>query len=105
MAKKETKKVVKIVPLADRVLICPIDADATKSPSGIIIPDSAQKKESKEGMVVAVGPGKYDQGKLVAMTVKVGDKVMYRQGWDNEIEIDEVKHYIVAESDIFAVIK
>jgi chaperonin GroES len=104
MAKKETKTA-KVLPLGDRVLIRPVDADATKSPSGIIIPDSAQKKESKEGKVIAVGPGRLEEGKRIEIALEIGDKVLYRQGWDNEIEIDEVKHYLVNESDILAIIE
>jgi chaperonin GroES len=108
MAKKENHKAGKrgaIRPTADRVLIRPIESEANKTVSGIIIPDSAQKKESKEGTIIAVGPGKFDNGKIIPLSVKVGDTVLYRQGWDNEVEIDEAKHYLVSESDVLAVIQ
>ena len=80
----------------------------TKSPSGIIIPDTAQKEKSKVGVVIAVGPGKYgDEGDLIPMTVKVGAKVYFNAGWDNEVKSDgdDTEYFLVHESDILAVIK
>ena len=99
--------IIKIQPLGDRVLIRREDAD-TKSPSGIIIPDTAQKEKSKVGVVIAVGPGKYgDEGDLIPMTVKVGAKVYFNAGWDNEVKSDgdDTEYFLVHESDILAVIK
>jgi chaperonin GroES len=107
MAKKEAKKVA-LTPLGDRVLVKPLEADGTKTPSGIIIPDSAKaKKESKEGVVVAYGPGRMsDKGDVRPITgFKVGDTVLFRQGWDNEVELDDEKYFLVTESDILAVLK
>ena len=96
-----------IQPLADRVLVKRQDEDV-KSPAGIIIPDTAQKEKSKRGIIVAVGPGKYgDEGDLIPMTVKVGAKVYFNSGWDNEVKMqdDESEYFLVHESDILAVIK
>lgn len=105
---KESKNVkISIQPIGDRVLVRREDVD-TKSPSGIIIPDTAQKEKSKQGVVVAVGPGKYgDEADLIPMTVKVGAKVYFNSGWDNEIKIegDEAEYFLVHESDILAVVK
>jgi len=79
-----------------------------KSPSGIIIPDTAQKEKSKVGVVIAVGPGKYgDEGDLIPTTVKPGSKVYFNAGWDNEVSVGEKdeEYFLVHESDILAVIK
>ena len=109
MKKGTEAKVIKntIQPLSDRVLVRRIDVD-TKSPAGIIIPDTAQKEKSKKGVVIAVGPGKYsDEGNIVPMTVKVGAKVYFNAGWDNEVKVegDESEYFLVHESDILAVTK
>lgn len=87
-----------IKPLADRVLVEPLEAE-TKTASGIIIPDSAKEKP-QQGVVVAVGAGKKDE----PMTVKAGDKVLYGKYSGNEISIDGKKYLIMHESDIFAII-
>ncbi|MEK7133508.1 MAG: co-chaperone GroES [Patescibacteria group bacterium] len=96
-----------IRPLADRVLVERQDVAREKSPSGIIIPDTAQKEKSKMGIVIAVGPGRFgDEGDLIPMTVKVGSKVIFNAGWDNEVSVgDEGEYFLVKESDILAVIK
>ena len=87
-----------IKPLADRVLVEPLEAE-TKTASGIIIPDSAKEKP-QQGVVIAVGAGKKDE----PMTVKVGDKVLYGKYSGNEISVDGQKYLIMHESDIFAII-
>ena len=74
-----------IKPLADRVLVEPLEAE-TKTASGIIIPDSAKEKP-QQGVVIAVGAGKKDE----PMTVKVGDKVLYGKYSGNEISVDGKK--------------
>ena len=111
-AKKASKKKVAparksgIQPVGDRVLVKREEIDI-KSPAGIIIPDTASKEKSKRGVIVAVGPGKYgDEGDLIPMTVKAGDKVFFNAGWDNEIKMpgDDAEYFLVHESDILAVI-
>lgn len=87
-----------IKPLADRVLVEPLEAE-TKTASGIIIPNSAKEKP-QQGIVMAVGAGKKDE----PMTVKVGDKVLYGKYSGNEISVDGKKYLIMHESDIFAII-
>ncbi len=95
-------------PLGDRVLVRREDTPDTKSPAGIIIPDTAQKEKSKIGMVLAVGPGRIgEQGDLIATSVKVGVKVIFNAGWDNEVDMGDKdnEYFLVRESDILAVIK
>ena len=89
---------VNIRPLADRVLVEPLEAE-TKTASGIIIPDSAKEKP-QQGVVVAVGAGKKDE----PMTVKEGDKVIYGKHSGSECAVDGKKYLIMRESDIFAII-
>lgn len=88
----------KIKPLADRVVVKPAPAEE-KTASGIIIPDTAKEKPQR-GTIVAVGPGKKDE----AVTVKVGDTVLYGKYAGTEINIDGEDYLIMRESDIFAVI-
>mgnify|MGYP001571946709 CR=1 FL=1 len=106
--KKESKNSkINVQPLADRVLVKRLDASEEKSPSGIIIPDTAQKEKSKTGLVVAVGPGRFgDEGDLIPTSVKIGAKVIFNAGWDNEVDMgDDEEYFLVKESDILAVIK
>ena len=88
---------VKIKPLADRVLVEP--AEAEKTASGIIIPDTAKEKPQK-GSVVAVGNGKKDE----PLTVKVGDSVLYGKYSGTEINVDGKEYLMMRESDILAII-
>ena len=87
-----------IKPLADRVVVQPAEAE-TKTVSGIIIPDTAKEKPQR-GKVVAVGNGTKDQ----AMTVKVGDEVLYGKYSGTEISIDGANYLIMRESDIYAIV-
>ena len=89
---------VNIKPLADRVLIEPMAAE-TKTASGIIIPDTAKEKPQK-GKVVAVGPGSKDE----AMTVKVGDSVLYGKYAGTELKFEGTDYLIMRESDILAIV-
>ncbi len=89
---------VTIKPLADRVLVEPMEAEQ-KTAAGIIIPDTAKEKP-QQGVVVAVGPGKKDE----PMTVKEGDKVLYGKYSGSELTIDGVHYLIMRESDIFAIL-
>lgn len=93
----------KIKPLGDRVVIKPL-AEESKTKSGIIIPDTAKEK-SHRGEVLAVGPGKYDDGKLVEMQVKIGDKVLYKEYSGDEFKLDGAEVIILKEEDIIAIIE
>lgn len=89
---------VNIKPLADRVLIEPLQAE-TKTASGIIIPDNAKEKPQK-GTVVAVGPGTKDE----KMTVKIGDAVLYGKYAGTELKFDGTDYLMMRESDILAIV-
>jgi chaperonin GroES len=95
---------VKIQPLSDRVLVKPVEAKEVKR-GGIIIPDTAKEKP-QEGEVVAVGKGKMtEDGKLLPMDVKPGDRILYGKYSGNEIKIDEVEHLIMHQDDILGILK
>ena len=89
---------IKIQPLADRVLVEPLAAETTTA-SGLIIPDSAKEKPSK-GTVIAVGKGTKDE----AMTVQVGDTVLYGKYAGTELKLEGTDYLIMRESDIFAIV-
>ena len=90
-------------PLADRVVIQPKEAEE-KTAGGIILPDTVKEKPV-EGTIVATGPGKVtDNGELVKMAVKAGDKVLYGKYSGTEITLGGVEYLIMRESDIFAII-
>jgi chaperonin GroES len=93
----------KLNPLADRVVVQAAEAEE-KTKGGIILPDTAKEKPV-EGTIVAAGPGKVtENGELVKMTVKVGDKVLYGKYSGTEVTIDSTEYLIMRESDIFAII-
>ena len=98
-----------IVPLADRVVVRPLTEDeaGTTSPSGIIIPDTAKKEKPEQGVVVAVGPGKFaDDGKTRQdMSVSVGDRVVFSKFGYDEVKVEDNEYYIVSESSILGIIK
>ena len=90
-------------PLADRVIVKPLEAEE-KTAGGIIIPDNAKEKPQK-GEVVAVGNGKIaDSGQLIEMTLKAGDKVLYGKYSGTEVAVDGDDLLIMRESDVLAVI-
>ncbi len=95
----------KIKPLQDRVLIREhADDKEKKTSSGIIIPVTVNEdKNGKRGDVVAVGPGRSEEGKTIPMTVKVGDAVIFQ--WGDKVSVDGDEYYLVRESEILAVIK
>jgi chaperonin GroES len=91
----------KLQPLADRVLVKPIEKEE-KTKSGIYLPDTAKEKP-QEGEVLAVGPGRVsDKGDRIPMDLKVGDTVIYAKYGGTEIKVDEVELMILRESDILA---
>ena len=95
---------VKLKPLGDRVVIMPSESDVDKSPGGIFIPDTAKEKPQK-GKILAAGPGRTtDDGKLVPLTVKVGDVVVYSKYAGTEWKEDGAEFLIVRESDILATV-
>ncbi len=91
----------KLSPLADRVMIKPLDKEQVTK-GGLVIPDTA-KERPQEGEVVAVGVGRVtDDGKKVAMELKVGDKIVYSRYAGNEWKEDDIEYLILKESEILA---
>ncbi|MDO8620969.1 MAG: co-chaperone GroES [Candidatus Levybacteria bacterium] len=96
-------KTLDIRPLFDNVLIKPLEAE-TKTSSGIILPDSAKEKP-QVGLIMAVGQGKKDDnGKIIPISVKVGQKVMYKKWGGNEVKVGTQEWLLVEEKDILAVV-
>ena len=94
----------KIRPLQDRVIVKRI-AEEEKTKGGIIIPDTAKEKP-QQGKIIAVGKGKVnDDGKLTALDVKVGDKVLFAKYSGSEIKLDGDEHLIMREEDLLGVIE
>jgi chaperonin GroES len=92
---------VKLQPLADRLVVKPIEREEV-SRGGIVLPDTAKEKP-QEGEVMAVGPGRLSEdGKRIAMEVKVGDVVIYAKYGGTEIKIEDEELVILRESDILA---
>lgn len=92
---------IKLQPLADRLVVKPSQKEEVTK-GGIYLPDTAKEKP-QEGEVVAVGPGKVaEDGKKIAMDLKVGDKVIYSKYGGSEIKIDDVDYIILRESDVLA---
>jgi chaperonin GroES len=93
-----------LTPLHDRVIVRAAQPEEVTK-GGIILPDTAKEKP-QQGEIVAVGPGKIaEDGKLVSMQVKIGDKVLYGKYSGTEVAIDGEDLLIMRESDIFAVVK
>jgi len=93
-----------IIPLEDRILVKPLEAEE-KSKGGIILPDTAKEKP-QEGKVIAVGKGKVNEGgKLIPLEVKEGDHVLYSKYAGTEIKIDGEEHLIIRQEDVLAIIK
>ena len=93
----------KITPLGNNILIEPLERE-DKLPSGLVIPDTAKEKP-QEGKVVAVGPGKYEDGELVKPSVKVGSRVLYKRYGGDEIRVGDKEYLVVDAEDVLAVIQ
>lgn len=91
----------KLHPLGDHVIVKPV-AEDKMTKSGIVLPDTAEKEELEHGEVLAVGPGKYDDGTLVPMSVKVGDKVILKKYGPDKVKIDGTEYLVAEEGDIIA---
>jgi len=91
-----------IKPLEDRVVVNPLDAETTTA-SGLVIPDTAKEKP-QEGKVVAVGPGRFDDGVRVPMDVKEGDVVLYSKYGGTEVKSGGEEYLVLSARDILAII-
>lgn len=100
-----------IKPFSDRVLVRPFTEDALRQAQGkkssldFILPDSVTKEKSAQGKVLAVGEGKWADGKLVPVRIKVGDVVIFSKYGYDEVEHEGVELYLLKEDNILAVIK
>ena len=94
----------KLRPLSDRVVVKPLEREEVTK-SGIVLPDTAKEKP-QEGLVEAVGKGRYNEqtGKRVDLDVEVGDRVMYAKYAGSEVKIDDVEYLILSEKDILAIV-
>ncbi|HAR96496.1 MAG TPA: co-chaperone GroES [Deltaproteobacteria bacterium] len=94
----------KVKPLKDRIVVKRLEGE-DKTKGGIIIPDAAKEKP-QEGRVIAVGSGRVtDNGEIVALEVKVGDKILFGKYAGQEIKIDGEEHILLREDDILAIIE
>ena len=97
-----------IKPLGDRVIVRPLTDEelGTVSASGIIIPDTAKKEKPEQGIVIAAGPGKWneDGDKRIPMGVQEGDRVVFSKYGFDELKIDGAEYYIVAESSVLGIL-
>lgn len=95
----------KIKPLLDNILIEPIKEEE-KTNSGILLPQTSDKERSEQGKVIAVGPGKKRQaGKIVPLSIKPGQKVLFTKYSPNEVKIGDKEYLIVKEEDILAILE
>ena len=94
-----------IKPLSDHILIEPIKEEE-KTQSGIFLPETAEKEKSEQGKIIATGPGKKtDDGKIVPLSVRPGDRVLFQKYGPSEIKIDGKEYLIAREEDILAIIE
>ncbi len=102
---KKTESLYPIEPLSDRVLIKEdIESKEKTTASGIIIPATViEDKSGKRGIVVAIGKGRYEEGKYIPVSVKVNDKVLFQ--WGDKIVVDGTEYFVVRESEILAIIR
>lgn len=91
-----------VKPLADRVVIKALE-ETEQMRGGLFIPDTAKEKP-QQGEIVAVGPGRYEDGKLVPMSLKAGDKVLYGKYSGTEVTVNNETLLIISEKDVLAVI-
>jgi chaperonin GroES len=94
----------KLRPLADRVVVEPVEKEETFAGGELVLPETAKEKP-QQGMILVAGPGRLDEdGKRIAMDVKEGDKVLFAKYAGTEVKIDSKKLLILKESDILAVV-
>lgn len=95
----------RVKPLGDRAVVKPTEREE-RTPGGVILPDTVSKERPQEGTVLAVGEGRYDDsGKLIPMTIKPGDKVLFAKYGGTEFKLDDVDYLILAEKDILGIIQ
>ena len=103
MSTSATLSKVAIKPLEDRIVVQAVEAETTTA-SGIVIPDTAKEKP-QEGTVLAVGPGRFEDGARVPLDVKVGDKVLYSKYGGTEVKYNGEEYLVLSARDVLAVIE
>lgn len=93
-----------IRPLADRVVVEPLEAE-TKTAGGIVIPDTADKDKPIRGTVIAIGNGKFIDGKIQPLQVKIGEKVLFGKYAGTNVKLAEKEYLVMREEDIMGVIE
>ena len=93
---------VTIKPLEDRILVKTVEAEQTTA-SGLVIPDTAKEKP-QEGEVLAVGPGRFEDGQRLPLDIQVGDKVIYSKYGGTEVKYDGQEYLILSARDVLAVV-
>lgn len=92
-------------PLGDHLIVKALKVDK-KTKSGIVLPDTVDKEKPEQGEVVAVGPGRVlDNGNRLPMSVKIGEKILFKKYSPDEIKIEEEEFLVLSESDVMAVIE
>jgi chaperonin GroES len=101
MSSKLSKK---IRPLSDRVVVQPCEAE-TKTAGGIYIPDTADKDKPIQGTIIAIGNGKYIDGKLLPLQVKIGERVLFGKYAGTNVKLNETEYLVMREEDIMGVVE
>ena len=97
--------IMNLKPIHDHVIVKPITEDEVTK-AGIIMPDTMDKEKPEKGEVVAVGPGKLlENGQRALMSVKIGDKVMFKKYSPDEIKVDGEEYLVISEGDIIAILE
>jgi len=91
-------------PLSDRLVVKPLSKEEVTA-SGIILPDTVEKERPEQGEVIAAGPGRLlENGMRAEMSVKVGDKVVFKKYSPDEVKVEKEEYLVISESDVLAVI-
>jgi len=92
-------------PLYDNIVVKQLKEEETTK-SGIVLPDTINKEKPQQGEVIAVGPGKKDNnGNLIEMSLKIGDKILFSRYSPNEVKIDNEEYLVMKEGDVLAIIE
>jgi chaperonin GroES len=94
----------KIRPLSDRIVVMPQELE-TKTKGGIVLPDTADKDKPMRGKVIAIGSGKYADGKVHPLQVKVGDEILFGKYAGTNFKLDEKEYLVMREEDVMGVIE
>jgi len=94
----------KLRPLGDRIVVQAQELES-KSKGGIVIPDTADKDKPMQGKVIAIGNGKYADGKVQPLQVKVGDEVLFGKYSGTNVKLDEIEYLVMREEDVMGVVE